>query len=286
LGGTIAAADLVAVDLDGTAMKPGDVISDAVRAAIREVQEAGVRVILATGRMVQSAALYSQDLGLAPGPTVCYNGAAVVDLPDLRFWFRDELPDAAARQLVQRLVDDRYLVQVYIGLEIWASREDPRVRQYVERNHVAAWVRGPEEITQWPEPPIKVLVQDTPERLARLRPVLETEGVPGMRLVESQSDYLEILSERTGKGRALRKVAERLGVPQARVAAVGDGENDADMLAWAGLGVAMGQGHPAAKAAADVVAPPVQQDGLAWALEHLILSDSRHPDRGSQAGGE
>ena len=279
MGSEVEPVELVAIDLDGTAMQSGDVISDPVRAAIKAVQDQGVRVMLATGRMVQSAALYSQDLGLRDGPAICYNGAAVADLPDMHFWFRDTLPDEAARVLVRHLVDENYLVQVYVGLEIWASREDARVRRYVERNHVAAWVRGPNEIVAWPEPPIKVLVQDTPGRLAGLRMELEENGVPGMRLVESQSDYLEVLAEQSGKGRALAQVAGRLQIPRERVMAVGDGENDADMLAFAGLGVAMGQGHPAAKAAADLIAPPVEDDGLAWALLRLLQPS------GSSVGG-
>jgi len=53
--------------------------------------------------------------------------------------------------------------------------------------------------------------------------------------------------------------------------AIGDGANDADMLAWAGLGVAMGDGSPEAKAAADIIAPPFAQDGLAWAVERYSL---------------
>ncbi len=275
--------ELVAIDLDGTAMRAGDLISEPVRAAIRAVQDRGMRVMLATGRMVQSAALYSQDLKLEPGPAICYNGAAVAELPAMHFWFRETLPDVAARALVTRLVADDYLVQVYVGLEIWASREDARVRRYVERNHVAAWVRGAAEIVEWPEPPIKVLVQDTSPRLAGLRRELEEEGVPGMRLVESQSDYLEVLAERTGKGRALAHVAGRLQIPRERVMAVGDGENDADMLTFAGLGVAMGQGHPAAKAAADIIAPPVEEDGLAWALQRLLQPSGSSVPGGARA---
>jgi hydroxymethylpyrimidine pyrophosphatase-like HAD family hydrolase len=54
--------------------------------------------------------------------------------------------------------------------------------------------------------------------------------------------------------------------------AVGDQDNDASMIAWAGLGVAMGNGSPAVKAIADWVAPPLAEDGAAVAIERFILS--------------
>jgi Cof subfamily protein (haloacid dehalogenase superfamily) len=262
---------LLAVDLDGTVMLPGDYIRPAVRDALSEARDQGIRVILATGRMVQSAERYVNDLNLGPGPVICYNGAGVAEVPGRRFWFLETLPDGAARAVVDRALVDDYLLQIYVGQEVWASREDARVRRYVESNHVAIWVRGPHDICHWPSPPIKILIQDRPERLAVLRRDLDALGLPGIRLVASQRDYLEVLPAEAGKGRALAKVAERLGIPRSAVAAAGDGENDADMLAWAGFGIAMGQGHPAAKAAADVVAPPVQEDGLAVAIRRYLL---------------
>jgi len=66
-------------------------------------------------------------------------------------------------------------------------------------------------------------------------------------------------------------LAEHLSVPQSQVMAVGDQDNDAPMVAWAGLGVAMGNGSVPCKAAADWIAPPISKDGAAAAIERFAL---------------
>jgi hydroxymethylpyrimidine pyrophosphatase-like HAD family hydrolase len=63
-----------------------------------------------------------------------------------------------------------------------------------------------------------------------------------------------------------------MGISPSEVMAIGDGDNDADMLSWAGLGVAMGDGQPEALAAADVVAPSFDREGLVWAVQSLLFS--------------
>jgi hypothetical protein len=73
------------------------------------------------------------------------------------------------------------------------------------------------------------------------------------------------------KGDALQRLAAYLDVPQAQVMTVGDQDNDAAMIEWAGLGVAMGNGSPAVKAVADWVAPPLAEDGAAVAIERFVL---------------
>jgi Cof subfamily protein (haloacid dehalogenase superfamily) len=261
---------LLAVDLDGTVMAPGDRISPVVRRALAAARAAGIHVMLATGRTGQSAAVYWRELDLDPGPTICFNGAGVLELPAGSWWFQKTLPDGPARAVVEAATGRGFLTQVYVGDELWVSREDPRVRRYVESNHIPAWVRPPADLTRWPSPPIKILIQGEPPALADLRAALAPWS-DVVRIVSSQRDYLEVLPLGAGKGHALAEVARRLAVPRAAVAAVGDGENDADMLRWAGLGIAMGQAHPAARAAADVVAPPVEEDGLAQAIYAYVL---------------
>jgi Cof subfamily protein (haloacid dehalogenase superfamily) len=265
---------LLAVDLDGTTVRSDGSVSPAVAAALRDASRAGVQVMLATGRMIRSTRRYWERLELPPGPAICYQGAVVVDLPAGTTWFRDTLPDEGARRLVEMAVARGFVVQVYVGDDdLWVSQDDPRVTRYVTQNGIVAAVRSLPDLTAWPSPPIKLLMQGEPAALEDLRFWLEPVATAaGIRLVSSQADFLEAVPTEVGKGRALRRVAAQLGIPREQVAAVGDGENDADMLAWAGLGVAMGQGHPAALKAARVIAPGVDADGLDWAVRTYILA--------------
>jgi hydroxymethylpyrimidine pyrophosphatase-like HAD family hydrolase len=79
--------------------------------------------------------------------------------------------------------------------------------------------------------------------------------------------WLDIMPEGVSKAAGLDKVGFRLGVGRADVLAVGDGHNDMEMLRWAGLGVAMGQSPDDVKAVADLVAEPVDDDGVATLLD-------------------
>jgi Cof subfamily protein (haloacid dehalogenase superfamily) len=262
----------VALDLDGTALRRDGTISGRLKRAVARCQSQGTAVILATGRMPQSALRYWNELQLKPGPLVSYQGAMVSSVPDGRVLAKTALTDAAARLAVQWALERELLTQVYVGSELWVSREDPRVRQYIDANHIPAWVRGAVELTDWPEAPIKILLQDDSAVLDRLRPELEAQlaGQP-VRVFKSQPDYLEVVHEKVGKAQGLQEVARILGVEQARVLAVGDAENDLDMLRWAGFGVAMGQAPDIVQQAADAITGTVDADGAAEAIERWVL---------------
>jgi hypothetical protein len=94
--------------------------------------------------------------------------------------------------------------------------------------------------------------------------------VPDIRLLQSETTYLEVLPAGAGKGRALRFLAHRAGVPMHRIAAIGDNPNDIDMLISAGLGAAVGDGHPAVRTAADVVVSSCADGGVADLVDHLL----------------
>lgn len=270
----VAPIELVAVDLDGTIFAHGDEVHPRVLAALERVVASRIRVVIATGRTARSVERFRQRWALPAGPMICYNGAEVVDLPSGQRWFVDQLPDTAARRAMELVLAGGHLAQVYVGDALWVTRDDPRVRAYIESNHIPAEIKPGRAILDWPEPPIKILIQDEPATLAHLREAMAPWAAElGVRAVNSQADYLEVLPQAATKGRALARVAERLEIARAAVAAVGDGENDAEMLAWAGWGMAMGGGHPAARAAADVVLPPVGEDGAAVGLEQYVLAE-------------
>ncbi|MCY0897549.1 MAG: Cof-type HAD-IIB family hydrolase [Firmicutes bacterium] len=263
---------LVALDLDGTALKPDGTISDRLKRAVKQVRERGIHVILATGRMVQSAARYWQEFQLGEGPLVAYQGAVVALMPSANVIHQISLPEEGAYRVVEWALGHDLVTQVYVGRELWVSREDVRVREYIDANQIPAWVRGAQELTQWPEPPIKILMQADGEVLDRLRPELQALVKPfPVRVFKSQTDYLEVVHEGVGKARGLAIAADVLGVRANEVLAIGDAENDVDMLQWAGFGVAMGQAPEAVKRAANAVTLAVEEDGAAVALEQWVL---------------
>lgn len=262
----------MALDLDGTSVSADGAVSPRLKAAVAACLLRGVRVILATGRMPQSAARYWVELNLPPGPLIAYQGAMVVWQPDGRVEADVVLPDSGARLTVDWALSHDLLTQVYVGSELWVSREDPRVRRYIEVNHIAALVRGAPDLTDWPEPPVKILLQDDGDKLDRLRGELEelVRDEP-VRVFKSQVDYLEIVHHRVGKSVGLAAAAQALGVKQSRVVAIGDAENDIDMLQWAGMGIAMGQAPERVKAAARFVTDSIDDDGCAKAIERWVL---------------
>lgn len=262
----------MALDLDGTAVRTDGTVSERLKRAIRECHKRNIRVILATGRMPQSALRYWQELDLSRGPLIAYQGALVMWVPDGEIVSRVALPDDAARTAVDWALRHGLLTQVYVGRELWVSREDARARRYIDANHIPALVRSPQEIVDWPEPPIKLLLQDQEAVLDRLRDDLQElmRSYP-VRIFKSQADYLEVVSDRVGKSVGLEAAAALLEIPRERVVAIGDAENDLDMLEWAGFGVAMGQAPDAVKTSCDAVTGSVDEDGAALALERWVL---------------
>jgi hypothetical protein len=114
-----------------------------------------------------------------------------------------------------------------------------------------------------------LLIADNPAHAVAMYADMQHHFGEQMQIVQSHALFVEANPLGVHKGAGLAWLAAYLHVPQARVLTIGDHDNDAPMLAWAGWGVAMGNGSPACQAAADWIAPPLAEDGAAWALEQF-----------------
>ncbi|MFI0352643.1 Cof-type HAD-IIB family hydrolase [Actinomadura sp. 9N407] len=263
-------ATWLVTDLDGTLVGRDLRIVQRNLGALRRFTEAGGEVLLATGRGEDSALPYYRELALST-PAILYNGARVVDLSTGTVLRRRCLNAAAWARLTLLFGDlpegvDPVVFSdghAHVRVETRTLRDYAR-RDGIELVRVASWGALPFDGI------IKVML--ICERPGLIDPVerMAAGTVPGVTLVRSEDTYLEVLPDGATKGTALRELAAARGVPMSRIAAIGDNPNDIDMVQAAGLGAAVGDGHPGVLAAADVVVGACASGAVADLVDRVL----------------
>jgi len=263
---------LIALDLDGTLMGRERIISQPVRTAVRQAIDRGCWVTIATGRGFAPAAHFARDLGVN-APLICYQGALIRDHRNGAIIHTATVPLDVAREVIafsqarelnfQVYMDDD---RAYVGqmTPIAGQIADISAIPVTEVNDLAAWLS---------RPPLKILFFDQEESVLGLVGDLQARFDGHLQVVRSWDRLVEATGPGISKGEALARLTAHLGVSQSATMAVGDQDNDVSMITWAELGVAMGNASPAAKAAADVIAPPLREDGVAWAIKRYVVGE-------------
>ncbi|MBM4424713.1 MAG: HAD family phosphatase [Chloroflexi bacterium] len=267
---------LAAFDLDGTLVGPDLTLSPRVKAAVARAQSQGVIVTIATGRGPSPTDQYAAELGLT-APLVCFQGGIVYD-HRARTILHETRLDPAVVSIIVRLAAERgWNLQFETPFMIYLPREANQPDELMELLKVSRWTRVNDFLADLPETPHKFILSlhDRAERdalAAELRASFDSE-LAAITVVPSHPILVEGLPRGMNKSIGLAWLAHHFGIRREEVLAVGDNDNDAEMLKWAGVGVAMGQGSPAALAAADWIAPSVADDGAAIALEKYTDGD-------------
>lgn len=261
---------LVATDLDGTLVGPDGAISDANVAAVREAAAEGVRLVVATGRPLRWLDVLDAVADAHP-LVIVSNGAALYDVAAREVVERRPLP----RPLVEDLAGElrTAIPGSWVAIERgdifgcepgWSTDQD-----HLPGRLVAPW----EELLERVDPVLKLLLLHhgwTSDALASAAgDVVGDRAVVTHSLVHEAFGLLEISARGVTKASALAALCARLGVAASDVMALGDMPNDADMLAWAGRGVVMSNGHPSLLARFEVVRND-DGGGVARALRGLL----------------
>ncbi|MFF0312372.1 HAD family hydrolase [Streptosporangium sp. NPDC004379] len=256
----------IVTDLDGTLVGRDLAMVPASRDALRRFREAGGEVVIATGRMERSARRYYDELGLE-GAAILYNGARTVNLAMGSVLRSRHLPETAWKTLLGMFgeLPEGVHPVVFSGGEALAVHDAPELRDFARRDGIT--LRDPGDWAAVPPGGVTkcMLIGD---RLPDWR-------IEGTVMVRSEATYLEVLPPDATKGTALRELAAARGVPMAHIAAVGDNPNDIDMIAAAGLGAAVGDGHPDVRAAADVVVGACADGAVAEVVEMALRAGAR-----------
>jgi 5-amino-6-(5-phospho-D-ribitylamino)uracil phosphatase len=271
------AYDLVAIDIDGTLVTSENKLSMSTVPPIRETQARGTGVTLVSGRpkLKMTPLLKELDLTL---PYIGSGGAYIADPSNnLVILHRPlareeaaeivELARAAKAPILSQEPDHLYYEGGLEELErlIAISKIDVTG---VEDSQVE--ILRVDDVLQACAEPTKITICGEPGHLLEIERKLRLLNLP-IYLTYSAPTYLEITRSGTNKGEALKVLANYLAIPLERILVIGDSHNDISMFRIAGLAVAMGNAPEEVKAAADLVAPSNDEDGVAWVLCGLVL---------------
>ncbi len=268
--------ELIVVDLDGTLLTSRKTISRKTVDVIREARAGGgVRVVLATARPPRTSLPFYKRLGL-DGPMINYNGALVWEPVSGQVLSHQPIPVNIARGIIKwsRERFPAMRVSAEIRDKWYTDFSDDIYQTETARLHKPNLVAP---IEAWlTEPLTKLLLLGKKEWLAEVARAIGEDLPDEVTSVQTEGFLLQIMHAAVSKASAVRAVAKHMGVAQRRVMAIGDNVNDADMIAWAGVGVAMANGHFSSLRAADHITAHNDEDGVACAIRDIVLQ-GKHP---------
>jgi len=263
------------MDIDGTLVGDDLVIGPDTRSAVRAARARGVVVTLVTGRMVSSAMRFARELDL-DAPIVGYQGGLIRAMPEPgsdrlgRLLHHTPLSAEAAREVV-RWTRANGLDPHLNHLERFILRaDDPKADDYSAFMGAHAEM-APDLLSAITHPITKVLAVAEPPRPTEVAPAAREHFAGIADVTISHPRFLEFVAPGVSKGRAIRWLARRFGIPLGAVLAIGDQWNDVEMLAEVGHGAAMPTAPVGVRAAARYVAPPIADGGVARVIEGLVL---------------
>ncbi|HIK30481.1 MAG TPA: HAD family phosphatase [Oscillatoriales cyanobacterium M59_W2019_021] len=266
---------LLVLDIDGTISGKSNQIREPVLQAIHTAQTKGVKVALATGRMYRSALSFYELVG-SQLPLICYQGA----------WIQEPLTNTLHRHLsvatdfVHQLLDEfekpdwhTLSVHFYIDDRLYVRELTPHTRAYIERSQVEPIVGDLRSLLDQFSPTKVLALSDDTDAIDRLYRSFRQRYTPQeLYLTKSVATFFEAANPLVNKGAAVQYLAEDLlGLDRSQVMTIGDNFNDVEMIAYAGVGVAMGDAPAEVRQIADWVAPGVEEDGVAVAIDRFIL---------------
>lgn len=258
---------LIAIDLDGTLLNNAGELSVKTIETIGKVQEAGHKVVIATGRHLYGALPIAAKLALQDG-LICFNGALVYNLQKFT-------ADYALTYTKDDIINLVSLIKTW-GYDYYATTAN---RFIIESEYVALINELTEKgiplkevanLLEFNQPILKTTVAADKEKMDQIERYVPNT-VPGLHVVRSSEESIDVMSSQASKGKAVQLIANRFQIKQEDIITFGNYDNDISMLKFAGVGVAMDNAPDHVKKHADIITYSNEADGVANYLTENVL---------------
>lgn len=258
---------MVMSDIDGTIYTPETGITQEVKDCIHSLEKKGVKFVIATGRTYASAK-YMADKAEVKCPLVCYQGGLICSY-DGEILNAEYLDEKIARRIITDFKKRNIHLNVYVNDTLYVENDNKYIKDYIGDKGIDYFkVNSFDDLNFSRLNKMLAIVYDEKfidDLIQELR-----QKYPEIYAVKSFKYFCEIASNRASKGNALKFLADKYGISLDEVFAIGDQNNDIEMVQTAGIGAAMGNGTPEIKAAADYTADTVQNNGFVKAVQKFV----------------
>ena len=262
---------LIALDVDGTIMDRNFNISGQVKSAIKKAADKGIYVLIATGRMYSATVPVGKFLGLKT-PLIVYQGSLVQEFyRSNKILMHHTVPSDISLQIIKDLREYGVQINVYLDDNLYVENKSDILDEYASKRNIPLYkVDNFENIGKFE--PTKILGLDYDKDLInKVRNELKEKYKGLINITKSTPNFCEFVNNKCSKANSILFLAEKWGIDRSQVMAIGDQENDREMLDIAKIGVAMGNGDKELQEMADYITDSVDNNGAARAIEKFVL---------------
>jgi len=271
---------LLCIDVDGTLARDDKSISQVNKDALKKVNDLGIKIAIASGRAPMSVKSILDDIKI-PKIAICLNGTYVIageNVVSSRFFTQEQLDKAF--EIVSSFDTNATFNTPHVSVR--SHDVSKEWKKQIENGSLKAdyiLAHTKEEykklIYQYGKEVVKVSILERDNRkYEEIKKAFEDTGLYSV--AKSDIDYVDITAKDSTKGQGVIQLAKYFNIPLEEVVCIGDNENDFEMLQCAGLSIAMENAVKSIKEVADMVTLDNNHDGVAYAIEHMILEEKEN----------
>lgn len=259
--------DLIAIDVDGTLLNDDEQVSTRTREALHAAQQAGVEIVLCTGRGPTNTFPVLEQLQMT-GTIITHNGAATVDARSREVIHHFALQNEHLQPYIDYCQREKCHFDLNTTFELMTESVSAEVAAMYDAYHVTPIIAP---FTQpLPTGLLKMTLFGTEKEMDKVELDWQTWSHP-LAYIRSGVQFIDVQHPQASKGHALQQLVQMRGYQQQRVMAIGNYYNDIGMLQYAAVGVAVDNSPVGVKEVAQVITRSNNDDGVAHAIEQYVL---------------
>ncbi len=263
---------MIATDIDGTILKYSGEFNPEVIQCIQKLDKSGIKVVIVTGRMHQSAKKIADTLGLK-NAVVSYQGALVKDNTSAqKVLYERYIPADKAKEIIKWGHKENIHMNLYMNDKLYVEQNDETTRKYTGHQNIPFTVINFNNINLENVNKLLFIDYSDANRVTNLTKRLQ-EDFPDLFIVKSCENFCEVCHKEATKGDGLKCLQKLYGISKEETLTIGDHNNDIDLLLAGGVKVAMGNGTEELKAIADYVTDTVENNGFVKAIEKFVIKE-------------